>query len=62
MAFRSFDSAYNFRTVPSAASAGSVAPIVSRNGYARGRLPKELLVLQGGQAEMSAGVVAAPSS
>ena len=37
----------------------TVAPIVSRNGYQRGRLPKELLVLQGGQAEMSATVAPA---
>src|SRR5690606_21095499 len=31
IAFRSFDSAYSFRTVPSAASAGSVAPITVRS-------------------------------
>ena len=31
MAFRPFDSAKSFRTVPAAASAGSVAPIASRS-------------------------------
>ena len=40
----------------------TVAPIVSRNGFARGRLPKELLVLQGGQAEASAAPVATASA